>query len=158
MVAWEREDVEGRGTKKQEVSRIRAWLCVCRPARDAACVRRSGPEWHGPGGEDPVARRPKSRWQGGPVRSGEAAQFEVARRQKKYANRKKYSKCGGRVLCCSKHNTQCRVKMTHGAYRMQGVMIKSCNRVAFVAAVCGVSVSDAMLQQSVFDNGPGGSE
>ena len=72
--------------------------------------------------------------------------------------KKKYSKCERRVLCCIKHNAQCRVKMTHGAYRMQGVMIKSCNRVAFVASGCGGSVSDVTLQQCVFDSGRGGSE
>lgn len=95
---------------------------------------------------------------GGFVRGGEAAKFKVARRQKNVRTEKKYSKCEGRVLCCIKHNTQCRVKMTHGAYRMQWVTIKSCNRVAFVAAGCGVSVSDVMLQQCVFDIVLGGSE
>ena len=71
---------------------------------------------------------------------------------------KKYSKCEGRVLCRTKHNAQCRVKMTHGAYRMQWVTIKACNMVAFVAALCGEAVSDAMLQQCVFDIVLGGSE
>ena len=48
--------------------------------------------------------------------------------------------------------------MTHKAYRMQGVMIKSCNRVAFLAALSGEAVSDAVSQQCVFDSVLGGSE
>ena len=89
-MAWERNEVEGRGTKKQEASRIRAWLCACRPVRDAACVRRFGCEWHG---------------RGGLVRSGEAAKFEAARRP----NLKWH---GGKKMCEQKKN----IRSVEGGY------------------------------------------
>lgn len=55
-------------------------------------------------------------------------------------------------------SARCSPRSSSARYRMQWVTIKACNMVAFVAVLGCEAVSDAMLQQCVFDIVLGGSE